>query len=271
MNFERGLRLAMLLAPLTLTACGNADTAPNMVSARVYTAKGPLTFVHPQGDPLDIEKIVGDNSLIPVVNDGANIPPKLRPLINAFGLISMGCTATHIGNGLALTAGHCFDAPRMRTNDVSCPKNTTVRWGLRADSPAKLISRCTQILAYEFNSERDYAIFKVDRFPAVHIDVDFINKPRVGTKVTIFGHPQARPLEWSGICTVQSAARGGWSKNQFSHQCDTEPGNSGSTVISVGSLKVVGIHDGGRAPWNYATLLADTPLADVKRNFLALR
>jgi V8-like Glu-specific endopeptidase len=242
-----------------------------MVSARIFTTKGPLTFVHPQGEPLALEKIIGKNGLIPVLNNGINIPPKFRPLINAFGLISMGCTATHIGNGFVLTAGHCFDAPRTRTENVSCPQNTTVKWGLRADASAYLVSRCTQILAYEFSAERDYAIFKVDSTPAVHIDVDFTSKPRVGTNITVFGHPQARPLEWSGLCTVQSALRGGWSKNQFSHQCDTEPGNSGSVIMSVSSLKIVGIHNGGRTPWNYATFITDTPLAEVKKSFLAMR
>ena len=58
-------------------------------------------------------------------------------------------------------------------------------------------------------------------------------------------------------------ATGGWGIGMFSHQCDTDPGSSGATVLDDTSLKVIGIHDGGIAPWNYATYLADTPLGEV--------
>ena len=248
---------------LLLTACGGSKETSRMVPIRIITANGPLTFVHPQGDSLVLEKIIGNNELTPVVQNGANIPSQLRPLINAFGLISMGCTATHIGNGVVLTAGHCFDAPEKRADNVACPSNVTVKWGLRQDAAPFLQSKCTKILAYELNADRDYAIFTVDKAPTEKVAVDLGKKATLGTQITIFGHPQARPLEWSQTCTIQSAQKGGWGKNQFSHQCDTEPGNSGSTVISMKSLKVIGIHDGGRLPWNYATFVTDTPLAEV--------
>ena len=29
-------------------------------------------------------------------------------IVNAIGLMKIGCTVTHLGNGLAITAGHCF-------------------------------------------------------------------------------------------------------------------------------------------------------------------
>lgn len=266
MIFSRRAAVLTMLSAAILSGCGNAETSIPLVPARMYTSTGPITFLHPQGEPFDLEKVIGDNNLSSVTSDGKNIPPALRPLINAFGIISMGCTATHIGNGIVLSAGHCFDAPSARANDVSCPSGTLVKWGFRKDSSPYLVSTCTRILAYELNAHRDYAIFLVDKFPSARVNIDITSRPRNGTKVTIFGHPNLRPLEWSGICTVQSASRGGWGKNEFSHQCDTEPGNSGSTIISMASQKVVGIHDGGRAPWNYGTFLIDTPLAEVLRS-----
>jgi hypothetical protein len=242
---------------LTLAACG-AVSSERMTST-VNTANGPVTFTHPANDSSFIEKIIGTNELTPVLQNGANIPAKYGPLVDAFGLISMGCTATHIGNGLALTAGHCFNAPAKQGKLADCSK-WNVKWGLRKDAEPYLVTKCKTILAYELNNDRDYAIFTVEEVPSALVEVDLSAPAPIGAPITIFGHPQARPLEWSQTCTVEDAAKGKWGKSEFSHQCDTEPGNSGSTVIDDNSLKVIGIHDGGRAPWNYATVLLETPI-----------
>lgn len=212
------------------------------------------------------EKIIGANDFVVVKNDGANIPEKYRSLIDAFGSLSMGCTATHIGGGVAITAGHCFGAPRTRKDNVPC-NNVTVKWGVRADKPAYLTSKCTIILTEEQNGDRDYAIFKVDSVPPVALGVDYARRPAVNTRLTIFSHPQRRPLEWSQVCTLRTGSKGGWGVDQFSHQCDTEPGSSGATVLSDDGLKVVGIHDGGLVPWNYGTYLTNTPIAEFKDQF----
>ncbi len=206
-------------------------------------------------------KIIGTNDLIPVIQDGANIPAKYRPLVDAFGEISMGCTATHVGNGLVLTAGHCFNAPATRTNNIPCA-GTTVDWGVRKDKPKYLTSSCQTVLAAEQSGTRDYAIFRVSPVPPVKVTLDFNQRPPTGRKITIFGHPQIRPLEWSQLCSVQPASNGGAGADQFTHQCDTEPGSSGSTILDDATLAVIGIHDGGTVPWNYGTYLAATPIAE---------
>jgi hypothetical protein len=207
------------------------------------------------------EKIIGKNDLVSVREDGANLPEKYRTLINAFGVISMGCTATHIGDGLMLTAGHCFRARPQRQDNVPCP-NINVKWGVRVDVAAYLTSTCDIILAMEHNRDRDYAIVKVSPAPKAKVGVDFAARPDIDTSLTIFSHPRRRPLEWSKTCVLKSGATGGWGLDMFSHQCDTEPGSSGATVLADGSLKVIGIHDGGLVPWNYATYLANTPLGE---------
>jgi V8-like Glu-specific endopeptidase len=210
----------------------------------------------------DQAKVIGTNDLIPVTNDGANVPEKYRGLPNAFGIISMGCTATHIGNGVVLTAGHCFSAGPTRKNNFACT-GTTVRWGVRTDSPAYLTSKCTTVYAAQQSHDIDYSIFQVDVAPPVSVDVDLSARPAYDSNITIFSHPHLRPLEWSQVCQVKPSTNGGWGANQFSHQCDTDPGSSGATVLDDDTLKVVGIHDGGIAPWNYGTFLYDTPLAEV--------
>jgi len=207
-------------------------------------------------------KIIGTNDLIPVTGNGANIPAKYRSLVNAFGRISMGCTATHIGNGVVLTAGHCFGATAVRKNNFSCA-GKSVAWGFRSDAPAYLTTNCTIVYAAQQSRDIDYAIFQVDAAPPVKVGVDLAARPALDSTITIFSHPRSRPLEWSQTCQVKTGATGGWGTSMLSHQCDTDPGSSGATVIDDTTLKVVGIHDGGIAPWNYASYLADSPLAEV--------
>lgn len=250
---------SLVAATAALVACGTGSTDRSV--RRIDGPNGALTYVSSFVNPGQIEKIIGENDLTPVLNDGANIPEKYRTLIDAFGRISMGCSATHIGNGLVLTAGHCFEAPERRVNNKPCDR-ITVDWGYRKDKAAYLKSKCVTVLAAELNDNRDYAIFKVDVAPTAKIEMDLQARPKVGTAVTIFGHPQLRPLEWSKTCIIEESSRGGWGTDEFSHQCDTEPGNSGSTVIDDTTLKIIGIHDGGRAPWNYGTFLVDTPILE---------
>ena len=250
---------SLVAAAAGLTACGTETTDRSI--RRVNGPNGPLTYVSSFVNPDQIEKIIGENELTPVLNDGANIPEKYRPLIDAFGKISMGCSATHIGDGLVISAGHCFEAPERRINNKPCA-GVTVDWGFRKDKTPYLKSKCVTILAAELNDNRDYAIFKVDVAPTAKVEIDLSARPKVGTALTIFGHPQLRPLEWSKTCTLEEASRGGWGTDAFSHQCDTEPGNSGSTVIDDTTLKIIGIHDGGRVPWNYATFITDTPVRE---------
>jgi V8-like Glu-specific endopeptidase len=206
-------------------------------------------------------KIIGKNDLTPVLKDGANIPAKYGRLVDTFGILSMGCSATHIGNGLVLTAGHCFHATSTRKDNVACP-GVNVKWGFRKDKAPYMTSTCSVVLAMEQSSARDYAIFKVEPVPPVAVEIDDSARPAVDTSLTIFGHPQLRPLEWSKVCLLKPSSAGGWGLDQFSHQCDTEPGNSGSSILDDSSLKVVGIHDGGNTQWNYGTYLYNTPIAE---------
>lgn len=258
------LFLGSAFATSLLAACSVEDsTASKKMEVRtIHTEAGEITTLVPVGRPSAIEKIIGENDLTPVINDGANIPEKYRAIINAFGRMSMGCTATHIGDGLVLSAGHCFDAPPTRSSRNDCSE-TKVEWGMRKDKAPYLTSTCVKILAYETNDDRDYVIYQVDTVPPVKVEVDLSTRVRDETAITIFGHPQLRPLEWSKSCVVKPGSMGNWGKDQFAHQCDTEPGNSGSTVLEEGSLKVIGIHDGGMSPWNYGTYLYDTPLAEI--------
>jgi len=268
--------LFIAVGAVALTACGS-QTAPKPVVEAISTAQSDslgIAEAHPS-------KIIGDNDLVKVKVDGSNLDPALRGTIDAFGLVvidqSGACTGTHLGNGYVLTAGHCFLSEAVPTpQSVSNADCSTVKvaWGFRG-SPATgnakplttLISQCTQIVYAELNPQRDFAIFKVDHAPAAKIAISVDRKRTASnTKLTIFGYPQARPLEWSQYCSLRTHpslafAVSNLTTSRFYYQCDTEAGNSGSAVLGVtssGTVKVVGVHDGAvMSDYNVGTYMYD--------------
>jgi V8-like Glu-specific endopeptidase len=219
------------------------------------------------GTTNDIEKIIGVNDLVSVNADGTNIPVSYQKYINAYGIISMGCTATHIGNGYVITAGHCFEAPEQMVKDQPC-NGITVKWGVREGAPGYLVSKCERIIAERLSDEADFAIFKVSPAPEVSVGVEMNYKAYAGNRVTIFSHPNMLPLRWSKYCYLQGAKFPGLPEQSIQHKCDTNPGSSGATIVDVYSKKIVGIHDGGilTSPgvgMNYGTNLGHPEIRDT--------
>jgi len=198
--------------------------------------------------------VLGARDLVPVLQDGSNVPARYRYLYDAIGRMSPSiCTVSHVGNGIAITAGHCF-----KNGDYG-----TIEWGVRAsDHPqGYLVSEVTRVIAKRWvaDEQTDYAIIAVAPAPNAAVPIA-LTRPAQNTTTTIFSHPHYRPLEWSQLCK-----RGALSNaTVFRHSCDTEPGSSGAAVFDDTTLRVYGIHNGGHADdYNYGTFLADTPLADI--------
>lgn len=211
--------------------------------------------------------ILGSPDLISVARDGSNVPARYRGLYDAIGrMMPMKCTVSHVGNGIAITAGHCFGSARNRATNLPCMSETatdiTIEWGVRGDLDAQgyMVSRCTKILAIEYHEkETDFAVIQVSPAPNAAVPISF-DRPAQERELTIFGHPRGRPLEWSQLCKRRAQLH----PSVFKHDCDTEPGSSGSGVIDDATLRVIGIHNGGIAgEYNYATFLADTALSDI--------
>ena len=212
----------------------------------------------------NFEKIIGTDDLTPVAADGSNIPVYLRPLIDAFGHMSMGCTATHIGNGYVLTAGHCFSAGEdvMTSDDCS---DTTIEWGFREGLAPYMVSTCEKLVAAQQNDSNDWAILKVSPVPKVAIAPDLNRRAIIGDTITIFSHPEELPLRYSHLCGIERVQHPDLPKNAFHHTCDTNPGSSGATVLNIVSLKVIGIHDGGTTSnggMNYGTYIFNSPIRE---------
>ncbi len=235
---------------------------------------------HRTTPPSAPQRIVGTPELTPVASDLNNIPPEYRTLAAAVGLLNEGCTATHIGGGMMVTAGHCFAYQMGRENSrflerKSCQGmrgiDTPVRWGYRTPAPngseiEVSESKCLEIIVAEWNAFRDYAIFTVDRAPEAFVPLDTGVHTPLGQDITIFSHPDATPLAWSHGCQVSSGSNLSDinPETQFTHSCDTEAGSSGAAVVDTLSLSIVGIHNGGDGnvrgeTWNYATYSDQIP------------
>jgi hypothetical protein len=202
----------------------------------------------------DREKIIGNNDLTPVSENGENLPEALRPIIAAIGQVSVGCTATHIGKGLVLTAGHC-----ILTSPRSGPKycrGVAVVWGNYPGSTGQTVSKCREVVFRNYNSASDIALIRVENPPKAFIPLDLktgsssLSLPR--SNITLLSFPRMRPLEWSQECEMSE-----YKEKKFLHSCDTEPGSSGAALIDTTTLKVIGVHGGASDELNYGSFLND--------------
>lgn len=214
-------------------------------------------------------KIIGTNSMRSVFADNTNIPFKYKRVLEAVGLISMGCTGTHIGNGLVLTAGHCFDATAIRQKKQNCD-GVQVFWGVRVGKAPTSVSNCKQVLVLQQSDKKDYALLKVDNPPRAYLPVRLQGRVQVGQRITIFSHPFKNPLMWSGVCEVKRSVNAQIPMQMIQHQCDTNPGSSGATILDAETLEIVGIHDGGwisetgnGVGYNYGTHIDSTLIPAV--------
>jgi V8-like Glu-specific endopeptidase len=180
------------------------------------------------------------------------LPQHLRGLVDAIGLTSNGCTATHVGDGVVLSAGHCVSSQQ------ECAQ-TTIHWGYLAGRDPSVVSRCTLVLTSDRGLGSDYAVFEVDRIPKAAITPGTLGQVgERGHPVTMLGYPSGAPLHWSA-CSVQNPPElpGGISRSQASallfHRCASRRGSSGSPLIDPQTQRLVGIHAATLPPWSIAT------------------
>ena len=244
---------------------------------------------------VDPEKIIGVNNLIFVSIDKTNIPFKFRRVVDAIGLMDVGCTVTYIGNGYAVTAGHCiwtkFFEPIPETAFIDRPckddfdHQFEIWWGYRSAEGDKPINKgvCERIVYAQVSKYYDFAILKVSNPPNVKVGIDLESQVNLGRRITIFSHADSLPLQWSKNCTVKRIQVVGITTKSIMHECDTNPGSSGAAIIDMETLKIVGLHNGGvffdefkdpppsslfdpeaeKLGINYGTYVTDSPLREI--------
>lgn len=187
------------------------------------------------------KKIFGDADFVTVASDGSNIPEKYRELTHATGYLDSGCTVSHIGNGLVLTAAHCLEAKEIFPDDPDqCLPGRSIQFGIFKDGVKGPKATCIKRLYAEVNITRDVALLHADKFPSEKIDVELDAAPAPHAQITLFGHPDGRPLQWSKYCSLIEVKYCG-SKDTFGFMCDSLPGSSGSLLLSAHTEKPVAI------------------------------
>lgn len=213
-------------------------------------------------------KIIGENDLVVVEADVSNIPYKYKDLLSAFGLLNdETCTATHIGNGYVLTAGHCFWAGPVVSKNLPCI-GTTISWGVRKNLSPYLISVCERIVFAQHNITNDFAILKVSPIPETAINLELQRKAQAHDEITIFSHPDGQSLHWSKTCVIEPMTI--FPSETMPYRCDTSLGSSGAAIIDTTTNKVVGIHNGGALTepgvgMNYGTFLINPEITSALR------
>ena len=216
------------------------------------------------------KSIIGENDLVYVPKNLASFRQTApsEDLLDSIGLIQSGCTATHIGNNIMITAGHCLQAKFFNFHkDISCNKRLTVSWGVRGSYRGYLHSKCVRIIAAENSIERDFALIEVDNAPKDQFNLYTGGEPELNRSMTIYSHPMKRPLQWSKECkNLGRKDLGQWSSNRsyylnrVHYECDTEGGSSGAAVIDSSTYEILAIHNSGTAfagDMNKATSIKD--------------
>ena len=199
----------------------------------------------------NVRKIIGTDESVPIDSGRTNIPERYRLVTDSVGLFNNNCTATYIGNNLAITAGHCLLPDKGFIKNQDCGGKRVV-WGKRHDTRGYGESICTEILYARLDHQTlavgvDVAVIKVDKPARYAARVDYEGSG-TGTTISIFGHPNARPLTWSDECKIEEML-----ETKATYLCDTQGGSSGASVISKNNLMVVGVHNGALENANYST------------------
>ena len=191
--------------------------------------------------------IIGQNDLVKV----SNTDERLERVIKSTGIMVLGCTVTHIGDGLAVTAGHC-----LKDNACHDAKYDVV-WGYTEEEKGYMRSKCTEIVDTQFSNSKDYAVLRYSPAPTVYAEYNMAPQMTNESKITIFSHPKMRTLENSGWCSIRNIVSGTY---KFTYQCDTEGGSSGAAILNE-DYEVIGVHNLGSYYMNAnaGTILAAIP------------
>ena len=213
-----------------------------------HGTKDPNNSIDDADDRVPADQAAAIASTLP----GVPIDPRVFARFGA-------CTATHLGRGIFLTAGHCIDQQEglIGFRSSPCPQDLL----LYRDATPR---RCN-VVAFGYDAKNDFALLEVVDSAALvghpSLPVDYaIDWTRVKKRwIRLFGYSggQLRANLW---CEANYDAKSG----RLIHSCDTEGGDSGSALIDMMTGHVVGVHGGGLTTGkNYGFPIGRIPWAET--------
>lgn len=158
------------------------------------------------------------------------------------GDVEKPCTGLFLAATLILTNEHC-----VPTSDVA--RQVTVLVGYDSSDARPQVLKAVDLLASDFGL--DYAVIRLAAPPSHSIrTVPWRSSgPVLQEPVVVVQHPNGEPLQVADDedCYISEARTNGRSSGpvDFGHRCDTMDGSSGSLVLALRDLRVVGIHHWG--------------------------
>jgi hypothetical protein len=151
-----------------------------------------------------------------------------------------GCTGFLVGPDLLATAGHCVDTEH-KCSDITIAFGvyTTEKSSEGFKIAQKDIYNCKEVIAREFDGERDFAIIRLDRVVKKRspLKLNLSKEVTEGTSVFMLGHPLGLPMLHSKPAPVNVII----DDFSFKATLDSFAGNSGSPVINAQTSEVEGI------------------------------
>ncbi len=194
------------------------------------------------GHSIDASRsICGENNMAPVVEQEEELQELGFPIGQYRETSFLGnvarCTGTLISNDLFLTARHCFQS--------SCDK-IKVAFNFLAERDQQEVFNCAEVVEKGgAGNDEDFMIIRLEGKPGVKWGYYPPAKLQAKAKqeLVMLHHPSGKPMQIS----LEECAVNEMKDNMLHHRCDTEPGSSGSAILSFDeqnqqSIRVMGVH-----------------------------
>ena len=225
-------------------------------------------------DETETQTVLGRDDRVAISVKKDNIPPGYGDLVDAVGVFRFQdkswangaslpfCTGFHVGDGIVVSAGHCFQGDNFENDpplEELVLKKTVAYTDFNYIVGGKVArSQIKKIIYSRMNHGKkdekghqgreaslDFAFVEITSPPKAKLKLHRGPRPPSGSKISIMsGDKKGGTLRWSGFCNIRDLRDPGSKITPigFYHLCDTEPGASGAPIILEQTREVTGIH-----------------------------
>jgi V8-like Glu-specific endopeptidase len=222
---------------------------------RVQMAQITVDLLSPVDEHFTVSVIAVASGITPVTSEGIIGTNDMRPYATAVDPIAKwgspvarirymtpegdekACTGFMVAPDLLLTNQHCI-ADDLTLASAVCD----FKYDKSGAAPDKY--RGVRVVATD--AALDFSVLELERSPgSKHGTLKLWGAPALDRALVTIHHPLGGPKMFTSTncaATVLGVAGSGGSNVDFRHECDTQPGSSGSPLIDIGSAQVVGLH-----------------------------